>query len=124
MNSDRSKNDLIMLGAVAVLGILAIGMVVAAVMDRDIPDALSSLSVGVLGAVAGYVTAGRSKPVDADVHTANVGLPPVVPVPLDDDGPGLGLQIDPGIEGDEGPEYGHPLDDWFDDEEEGKSRGR
>jgi len=122
MNSDRSKNDLIMLGAVAVLGVLAIGMVVAAVMERDIPEALSSLSVGVLGAVAGYVTAGRSKQVDADTPGAGTALPPVVQLPLDDGGPGLGLQIDPGIEGDKGPEYGHPLDDWFDDEDE-KSRG-
>ena len=117
MNSDRSKNDLIMLGAVAVLGILAIGMVVAAVMDRDIPDALSSLSVGVLGAVAGYVTAGRSKPIEDGAHSESAGL-------------GLGLGVDPGIEGDEGAEFGDESDDWFEefmaepeDEPEGKSRG-
>ena len=100
---NRSKNDMIMLGAVAVLGVLAVGMVVVAVMERPIPDALASLSVGVLGAVAGYVTAGRTP---AQTSDTNVGLDILDPPP--------GYQgVDPGIEGDPGPDYGDEAADWF-----------
>lgn len=100
MKPDRSRNDLIMLGMVVVLAVTIIAIAVLEFADRDTGEILSHVAIGIVGAVAGYVTAGRSKPDN----------------PFGDPG-GDYQPVDPGLEGDTGPDFGASDDDWFDDEQ-------
>lgn len=94
MKPDRSKNDLIVLGLVGVLGIVALGIVAAVLWEREVPEAMSSLAVGIVGGILGYVTAGRSKSQEPPEGQPEGDVPPLMvsdPIPddaaagLDDD---------------------------------------
>lgn len=137
MNTDRSKNDWIVLALVGVLAAVALGAVASVLLDKDIPEMLGDLGFAIVGGVLGYVTAGRSKsdePVqypsavrttaDIDEALAAAGVP-LAPAAAEVDLPDIpeGYEgTDPGIDGDEGPDYGADDDDWFEDDEE-QSRG-
>ena len=84
---------------------------------------LSQIAAVIVGAVAGYVTAGRSPAhtdTETDAYTSDTTIPAGGAVDLPDIPDGY-EGTDPGIDGDEGPDYGGDDDDWFEDEEQ--SRG-
>ncbi len=111
MKPDRSKNDWIVLGLVGVLGIVAVGIVAAVLWEREIPEAMSSLAVGIVGGVLGYVTAGRSKSQEAQDEQP---VPVMVGEPVPDDA-GAGADDDYSADDDDG-------DEWLDDNDDDDSR--
>ena len=98
-------DPMVVLSIAVLIGV--IGMA-AASFTRD--DAgLSAEETALLAAIVGAV-AGASLPRSAD--SSKDDSPPILAGPVD------GPEVDPGLAGDPGPDYGAPDADWFFDDEE------